>query len=178
MKFRMKCLASSRKYSPQKWSMRSETRWGRFCVGEEYFGELNRSRFGSEPKIDKEQFIKLVSCEDSEFTSLLLTVSEKSSAENSPIPIQRNPYLEKRAENIKCHQERLLALQLVDKENANYAIKDDWDFSSILDDSSEWCDIDKMLFSRDTSNCAGLTATSKKKIQNKLNDGKKGKISL
>ena len=146
--------------------------------GEEYFGELNRSRFGSEPKIDKEQFVKLVSCSDSESTYLLLIVSEKSSAENSPITIPRNPYLEKRAENIKRHQERLLALQLVDKEKANDAIKDAWEFSGVLEDSSEWCDFDKMLFGTDTSNCAGLTATSKKTIQNKRNDGKKGKISL
>jgi hypothetical protein len=164
--------------------------------GEEYFGELNRSCFGSEPKINKEQFMKLVSCEDSEFTSLLINVREKSSAENSPIPIPRNPYLEKRAENIKRHQERLLALQLVDKEEADDAIKDAWEFSGVLDDSSEWCDFDRMLFSTSTSNCAGLTDNSKefgkqsiarkdnpptsstRRIRNKRKDAKEGKISL
>jgi hypothetical protein len=54
--------------------------------GEEYLGELNRSCFGSEPKINEEQLIKLVSCADSEFTSLLLNVRNKSSAENPLIP--------------------------------------------------------------------------------------------
>jgi hypothetical protein len=163
--------------------------------GEEYFGELNKSCFGSEPKINKEQFMKLMSCADSEFTSLLLNVCNKSSAENSPIPIPRNPYLEKRAENIKRHQERLLALQLVDKEEANDAIKDAWEFSGVLDNSSEWCDFDTMLFSTETSNCAGLNdksknferqsiarkdnpPTSMKRIQNKGKGDKEGKISL
>jgi hypothetical protein len=146
--------------------------------GEEYFGELNRSHFGSEPKIDKEQFIKLVSCTDSEFTSFLLNVSEKSSTENSPIPIPRNPYLERRAENIKRHQERLLSLRLVDKEEADDTIKEAWEFSGVLDDSSDWCDFDTILFSTDKSNCVGVIPTSTNRIQSKRKDGKKGKISL
>jgi hypothetical protein len=146
--------------------------------GEEYFGELNRSHFGSEPKIDKEQFIKLVSCTDSEFTSFLLNVSEKSSTENSPIPIPRNPYLERRAENIKRHQEHLLSLQLVDKEEVDDAIKEAWEFSGVLDDSSDWCDFDTILFSTDKSNCVGVIPTSTNRIQSKRKDGKKGKISL
>jgi hypothetical protein len=83
----------------------------------------------------------------------------------------------------------------VDKEEADDAIKDAWEFSGVLDDSSEWCDFDTMLFSTDTSNCAGLTdkskdfekqsiarkdnpPTSTKRIQNKRKDGKEGKISL
>jgi hypothetical protein len=45
----------------------------------------------------------------------------------------------------------------VDKEEADNAIKDAWDFSGALDDSSEWCDFDTMLF----SNCAGLADKSK-----------------
>jgi hypothetical protein len=62
----------------------------------------------------------------------------------------------------------------VDKEEADDTIKEAWEFSGVLDDSSDWCDFDTMLFSPDKINCVRVIPTSTNRIQSKQKDGKRG----
>lgn len=133
--------------------------------GEQYFDRLQLCGDDDvENKIDRKVFMDLVSFTDAEYANMLKGISIQSSLVEPTASVPRNSYLEHRARNIQRDQERLVTLNLIDKDTAGKTIRDAWDFSgSLLSD--DWCDFGTMSLWTDSKN-SGVEGLVEKEWEN------------